>query len=82
MAMMTAGAGYSAVARIDRVEPRLRATRGHAPEAQAVPATVEEREVVDLAGEPFATRLADGWESFREAVGQMTFFLTDPNSWR
>jgi hypothetical protein len=82
MAMMTAGAGYSAVARIERVAPRLRTNRGHAPWVMAVSAAVEEREVVDLTGEPFATRLSDGWESFREAVSQTTFYLTDPNSWR
>ena len=82
MAMMTADGGYSAVARIDRVEPRLRAMRGHAPVPVAAATPPEDREVVDLAGEPFATRLTEGWDSFREAVSQTTFFLTDPNSWR
>ncbi len=73
---------YAATSRIRRAEPHLRAAHVHRPEPPRTEITARDQEVVELAGQPFSARLADGWASFREAVGQTTFFLTDPNSWR
>ena len=76
--------GYAASARVIRVQPRL-IDRGR-PASRAMawtavePAVVEEVEVA-TASDPVVS-LEERWERFRERWSQLTFFLTDPNSWR
>jgi len=80
-------AGYTAMMRLDQAAPRVLPGRALAsrtdddasPGAEAIEpgAAVE-----DVSGEPFASLLSDKWADLRDAVGQTTFFLTDPNSWR
>jgi hypothetical protein len=77
--------GYAASARVIRVKPRLiergRWTDGTpswvAPEAAAV-----EDVHLGTGGDPPAVSLAERWDRFRDRWAQLTFFLTDPNSWR
>ena len=77
--------GYAASARVIRVKPRL-IERGRwldgAPAWVAVePAAVEDVHLV-AGDDPPAVSLAERWDRFRDRWAQLTFFLTDPNSWR
>jgi hypothetical protein len=76
--------GYAASARVIRVQPRL---IDHGPSSDRAPAWtgVEPAVVEDVEPIPNAERVAsldERWERFRDRWSQLTFFLTDPNSWR
>jgi hypothetical protein len=79
-------AGYTAMMRLDQAAPRVlpgRALGSRADGASLGSEAIEPRAAVeDVSGEPFASLLSDKWADLRDAVGQTTFFLTDPNSWR
>jgi hypothetical protein len=76
--------GYAASARVIRAKPRL-IDRGRwtdsAPAWAALEPVVEDVDVVVGGGGP-AVSLAERCERFRDRWAQLTFFLTDPNSWR
>ena len=77
--------GYAASARVIRVQPRLidhgRWTDGAPASVAAESAVVEDVDVVAEGGGP-AISLAERCDRFRDRWAQLTFFLTDPNSWR
>jgi hypothetical protein len=78
-------ASYAVQVRIDGVRPqrlgspirRARATHGIASVA-----IDHDQAPVDLVGRPLGEIVAERWSRIREASGQMTFFLFDPDSWR
>jgi hypothetical protein len=78
--------GYAASARVIRVKPRLiergRWTDGAPARVAVEPAVVEDVDVVLAAGDGPAISLTERCDRFRERWAQLTFFLTDPNSWR
>jgi hypothetical protein len=76
--------GYAASARVIGVQPRL-VDRGRSADRWAIwpvpePAVVEDIEL-SADAEPVIS-LDERWERFRDRWSQLTFFLTDPNSWR
>ena len=77
-------AGYSAMARIERSRPRVRAAPApdaDRPGAPGVTITDLPR-VEDLSGEPFAARVLDLWEDIRDVWRQGKEVLADPQGWR
>jgi mono/diheme cytochrome c family protein len=86
-------AAYAVTARIDRAGPRLARwprPAGQDPEpARADTVDREDRDgiaapvLVDDPHEPTTLdHVADALTGWREAFGQMTFYLFDPDSWR
>ena len=77
--------GYAASARVIRVQPRLiehrRWTEAAGAWMAAETAVVEDVDVAAGGAGP-AISLAERWDRFRDRWAQLTFFLTDPNSWR
>ena len=77
--------GYAASARVIRVQPRLidrRRWMDGAPAWVALETVVVEDVGAAAGGAEPAVSLAERWERFRDRWAQLTFFLTDPNSWR
>jgi len=78
--------GYAAAARIERASPRLIAIRGgpspadgdEPPSESVADLVTSADDAVAAAGAPIAER----WSAARERWAQLTFYLTDPNSWR
>jgi hypothetical protein len=75
-------AAYAVTARIERVRPRVARWTGASELDRAAVDPILEPEAVDLVGRPLAAIIAERWARFREAWGQTTFFLFDPDSWR
>lgn len=78
--------GYAAAARIRRVSPRFIAgdpadLRWDALEASAGPRAVIVTSPDDVIAPPPAP-LGERLQAARERWAQLTFYLTDPNSWR
>jgi hypothetical protein len=76
--------GYAASARVIRVQPRL-VDHGRSADRAAAWSVVEPAVVEDVELTPDAEpviSLDERWERFRDRWSQLTFFLTDPNSWR
>ena len=76
--------GYAASARIVRVSPRLIEHEPASPAAdwrpsEAGPVVVDGGAVV---GPAARTTFAERFDRFRDRWAQLTFFVTDPNSWR
>jgi hypothetical protein len=84
--MTMASHGYATSERIGRVQPRLAAGRRSVTAVDAAPAAAVHDEPETLPrpdeAEPFDDWIGERLASFREALSQTTFFLTDPNSWR
>lgn len=74
-------AGYTVIARIDRVDPHF---AGWEPESALDCATVAwlDPEAIDLHGHDVGDTMTERWERIREAWKQTTFYLFDPQSWR
>jgi len=76
--------GYAVSARIIRANPRTMEHRRIDPSLEWRPSdagavVVDEGWVI----RPGASiSVIERWERFRDRLGQLTFFLTDPNSWR
>jgi hypothetical protein len=85
-------AAYAVTARIDRAGPRLARWARSGPDPEPARAETVEREdrdgltapvLVDDPHEPTTLdHVADALAGWREAFGQMTFYLFDPDSWR
>lgn len=78
-------ATYAVHMRIEGVRPKRSPATAGRPTARfpTTPAEVEPGSApVDLVGRPLGDMVAERWMRIREACGQMTFFLFDPDSWR
>jgi hypothetical protein len=74
--------GYAASARIVRASPRIvERDPGRAGIAAGRPAPVVDVQIDEPGASP-AVSIAERWERFRERWAQLTFYLTDPESWR
>ena len=75
-------AGYVAAARIDRavVRPMRWADLWHDRGDAAADEIVTPAD--DGAARPATPGLAERWGRFRDAVGQLTWYLLDPQGWR
>jgi hypothetical protein len=78
--------GYAAAARIRRVSPRFIGAdpvdlRSEALDTSAGPVAVIVTSPDDVIAPPPAP-LGERLEAARERWAQLTFYLTDPNSWR
>jgi hypothetical protein len=77
--------GYAASARVIRAQPRLidrRRWMDGAPAWVALETAIVEDVGLAAGGDPATVTLAERWDRFRDRWAQLTFFLTDPNSWR
>lgn len=76
--------GYAASARVIRVQPRL-VVRGRPTDEPTAWVGHESALVEDVGAAASAdpvVSLEERWERFRDRWSQLTFFLTDPESWR
>lgn len=78
--------GYAAAARIRSVSPRLVRDGRHPAEPAGTMSLVEIDVLLvtttDEARRAPAPTVAERWAAARERWSQLTFYLTDPNSWR
>ena len=69
-----------------RIEPRV--TRGHDPDVRLAAASPPDpidvsAAIEDIVGQPTTfDRIADRMAAFRARLAQLTFYVTDPESWR
>jgi hypothetical protein len=88
-------AAYAVIARIGRVDPHLTVRDLDADLGRDASDDVDSRRAAHMGlldqrvvvvdrddGPTFGDRLADQIADVREAFGQMTFYLFDPESWR